>query len=147
MIEKFYAAHIKNRLDASAINVRQAKPAPRRQLSEVFCFCRLVDPSGPRSARGLATGRQGLQHPVELPAIERPPRGSRTQGRRGGGAMSPAATRGYDVGFKSWMTYEPLVLASSEHEAIAKGKAIYGLAGLGDFSFSDCGEGLARLGS
>ncbi|AND92191.1 hypothetical protein AAV28_33710 [Bradyrhizobium diazoefficiens USDA 110] len=58
-----------------------------------------------------------------------------------------AATRGYDVGFKSWMTYETLVLASSEHEAIAKGKAIYGLAGLGDFSFSDCGEGLARLGS
>ncbi|MCP2056801.1 hypothetical protein [Bradyrhizobium diazoefficiens] len=45
------------------------------------------------------------------------------------------------------MTYETLVLASSEHEAIAKGKAIYGLAGLGDFSFSDCGEGLARLGS
>ncbi|MCD9291573.1 hypothetical protein ACVIW2_007204 [Bradyrhizobium huanghuaihaiense] len=36
MIEKFYAAHIKNRLDASAINVRQAKPAPRRQLSEVY---------------------------------------------------------------------------------------------------------------
>ncbi|MEY9417470.1 hypothetical protein ABIF69_003912 [Bradyrhizobium japonicum] len=40
-----------------------------------------------------------------------------------------------------------LVLASSEHEAIAKGNAIHGLAGLGNFSFSDCGERLARLGS
>ncbi|WP_247517293.1 site-specific integrase [Bradyrhizobium sp. 190] len=36
MIEKFYAAHIKNRLDASAINVRRAKPTPRKQLSEVY---------------------------------------------------------------------------------------------------------------
>ena len=30
MIEKFYAAHIKNTLDASAINVRRAKPEPRK---------------------------------------------------------------------------------------------------------------------
>lgn len=29
MIEKFYAAHIKNTLDASAINVRK-KPKPRK---------------------------------------------------------------------------------------------------------------------
>jgi integrase len=29
MIERFYAAHIKNTLDAAAINVRRAKPAPR----------------------------------------------------------------------------------------------------------------------
>jgi len=36
MIEKFYAAHIKNRLDASQINVRRPKPAPRKQLSEVY---------------------------------------------------------------------------------------------------------------
>jgi hypothetical protein len=36
MIEKFYAAHIKNRLDASAINVRRPKPTTRKQLSEVY---------------------------------------------------------------------------------------------------------------
>jgi len=30
MIEKFYAAHIKNTLDASAINVRRSKPSPRK---------------------------------------------------------------------------------------------------------------------
>jgi hypothetical protein len=30
MIEKFYAAHIKNTLDAAAINVRRPKP-PRRK--------------------------------------------------------------------------------------------------------------------
>jgi integrase len=30
MIEKFYAAHIKNMLDAAAINVRRPKPAPRK---------------------------------------------------------------------------------------------------------------------
>jgi hypothetical protein len=29
MIEKFYAAHIKNRLDAAAINVRKPKPAKK----------------------------------------------------------------------------------------------------------------------
>jgi hypothetical protein len=29
MIEKFYAAHIKNTLDASAINVRKPKPKPK----------------------------------------------------------------------------------------------------------------------
>jgi hypothetical protein len=28
MIEKFYAAHIKNRLDAAAINVVRPKPKP-----------------------------------------------------------------------------------------------------------------------
>jgi integrase len=36
MIEKFYAAHIKNRLDASAINVRRPKPTPRKPLSEIY---------------------------------------------------------------------------------------------------------------
>jgi len=30
MIEKFYAAHIKNTLDAAAINVRRPKPASRK---------------------------------------------------------------------------------------------------------------------
>jgi integrase len=30
MIEKFYASHIKNMLDASAINVRRPKPAKKR---------------------------------------------------------------------------------------------------------------------
>jgi len=30
MIERFYAAHIKNTLDASAINVRRTKPEPRK---------------------------------------------------------------------------------------------------------------------
>lgn len=30
MIEKYYASHIKNVLDASAINVRKPKPARRR---------------------------------------------------------------------------------------------------------------------
>ncbi len=30
MIEKFYAAHLKNTIDAAAINVRRARPAPRR---------------------------------------------------------------------------------------------------------------------
>jgi integrase len=36
MIEKFYAAHIKNRLDASAINVRRPKVTSRKQMSEVY---------------------------------------------------------------------------------------------------------------
>ena len=36
MIEKFYAAHIKNRLDTAAINVLRAKPKARRPLSEVY---------------------------------------------------------------------------------------------------------------
>jgi integrase len=36
MIEKFYAAHIKNRLDASAINVRRPKSTPRKRISEVY---------------------------------------------------------------------------------------------------------------
>ena len=31
MIEKFYAAHIKNPLDAAAINVRRPKPVPARK--------------------------------------------------------------------------------------------------------------------
>lgn len=35
MIEKFYAAHIKNTLDASAINVRRPKPAIHRQLRQI----------------------------------------------------------------------------------------------------------------
>jgi len=30
MIEKFYAAHIKNTLDAASINIRRPKPAPRK---------------------------------------------------------------------------------------------------------------------
>jgi hypothetical protein len=48
MIEKFYAAHIKNRLDASAINVRRPKPSPRKQLSEVsrVLLTRLLPQSG-----------------------------------------------------------------------------------------------------
>ena len=33
MIEKFYAAHIKNRLDTAAINVRRAKPAVRKKVA------------------------------------------------------------------------------------------------------------------
>jgi hypothetical protein len=33
MIEKFYAAHIKNTLDAAAINVLRPKPAPRKGKS------------------------------------------------------------------------------------------------------------------
>ena len=33
MIEKFYAAHIKNTLDAAAINVRRPKPAPAKKPS------------------------------------------------------------------------------------------------------------------
>jgi integrase len=33
MIEKFYAAHIKNTLDAASINVRRAKPAVRKEQS------------------------------------------------------------------------------------------------------------------
>jgi integrase len=35
MIEKFYAVHIKNRFDASAINVRRLKVTTRKQVSEV----------------------------------------------------------------------------------------------------------------
>jgi hypothetical protein len=31
MIEKFYAAHIKSRLDTAAINVRLAKPVVRKK--------------------------------------------------------------------------------------------------------------------
>jgi integrase len=34
MIEKFYAAHIKNTLDASAINVRRTKPEPRKSKNQ-----------------------------------------------------------------------------------------------------------------
>ena len=30
MIEKYYASHIKSRLDAAAINVRKPKPAKRK---------------------------------------------------------------------------------------------------------------------
>jgi integrase len=33
MIEKFYAAHIKNTLDTAAINVRRPKPAPAKKPS------------------------------------------------------------------------------------------------------------------
>jgi hypothetical protein len=36
MIEKFYAAHIKNRLDASAVNVRRPKVTTRKQVSEIY---------------------------------------------------------------------------------------------------------------
>jgi integrase len=36
MIEKFYAAHIKNRLDTAAINVLRAKPKARKPLSEIY---------------------------------------------------------------------------------------------------------------
>ncbi|MFQ3454130.1 hypothetical protein PMN64_12545 [Bradyrhizobium sp. UFLA01-814] len=54
--------------------------------------------------------------------------------------MSPAATRRYAVGFRSWTLYQTVVLASSEHEAIAKGKALYDLNGLAEFSVSDSGE-------
>lgn len=35
MIETYYASHIKNRLDASAINVRKAKPAAKRKAGTV----------------------------------------------------------------------------------------------------------------
>ncbi len=40
MIEKFYAAHIKNALDAAAINVRRPKPArrhaqPKRRSNDI----------------------------------------------------------------------------------------------------------------
>jgi len=31
MIEKYYATHIKNTLDAAAINVRRAKPKPSKR--------------------------------------------------------------------------------------------------------------------
>ena len=34
MIEKFYASHIKNTLDASAINVRKAKPIKQDKASK-----------------------------------------------------------------------------------------------------------------
>ena len=54
--------------------------------------------------------------------------------------MSPAATRRYVVSFESWTTYETIVLAKDEREAIAKGKALYDLNGLADFSVSDSGE-------
>jgi len=54
--------------------------------------------------------------------------------------MSPAATRRYVVGFSSWTVYEAIVLASSQREAIAKGKALYDLNGLAEFSVSDSGE-------
>lgn len=36
MIEKFYAAHIKNRLNTAAINVLRAKPKARKHLSEIY---------------------------------------------------------------------------------------------------------------
>ena len=54
--------------------------------------------------------------------------------------MSPAATRRYLVGFQSWTMYETIVLARNEREAIAKGKALYDLNSLADFSVSDSGE-------
>jgi hypothetical protein len=54
--------------------------------------------------------------------------------------MSPAAKRRYVVGFESWTLYEAIVFAGSEREAIAKGKALYDLNSLADFSVSDSGE-------
>ncbi|WP_050385847.1 hypothetical protein [Bradyrhizobium pachyrhizi] len=54
--------------------------------------------------------------------------------------MSPAATRRYAVGFKSWTVYEVVVFATSMREAIAKGKALYDLNGLADFSVRDASE-------
>jgi hypothetical protein len=54
--------------------------------------------------------------------------------------MSPAASRPYAVGFKSWTVYEAVVLAANESEAIAKGKALYDLDGLGGFTVNDGGE-------
>jgi hypothetical protein len=32
MIETYYASHLKNTLDAAAINVRKSRPAPRARL-------------------------------------------------------------------------------------------------------------------
>ena len=54
--------------------------------------------------------------------------------------MSPAAPRRYIVGFASWTMYEVIVIANNKREAIAKGKALYDLNGLGEFSVSDFGE-------
>jgi hypothetical protein len=54
--------------------------------------------------------------------------------------MSPAATRRYAVGFESSTAYEAIVLANSKHEAIAKGKALYDLNGLAEFSVSNSNE-------
>jgi len=34
MIEKYYASHLKNTLDAAAINVRKTKSTPRSSLRE-----------------------------------------------------------------------------------------------------------------
>lgn len=55
--------------------------------------------------------------------------------------MSPASSRRYIVGFESWTVYQTVVLAKSKDEAIAKGKALYDLNGLGEFSVSDGAEG------
>lgn len=54
--------------------------------------------------------------------------------------MSPVATRRYAVGFKSWTVYQAIVLAHSEDEALAKGKALYDLDGLGDFTANEGGS-------
>lgn len=54
--------------------------------------------------------------------------------------MSPAARRRFAVGFESWAAYEAIVLANSEHEAIAKGKALYDLNGLAEFIVSNSTE-------
>jgi hypothetical protein len=54
--------------------------------------------------------------------------------------MSPAATRRYTVWFTDWTVYETTVLASDRYEAIAKGKALYDLNGLGEYSPGDSGQ-------
>lgn len=55
--------------------------------------------------------------------------------------MSPAfgRQRRYVVGFMSWDMYEVVVLATSEEEARAKGRALYEANGLAEFTFGASG--------
>lgn len=62
MIEKFYAAHLKTTLDASAINVRRARPNPHRETQSTEDIAERLSkpPSGrkPRQEQGQGEGQQ-----------------------------------------------------------------------------------------
>ena len=55
MIEKFYAAHIKNALDASAITVLKAKPIKRRVTRRMASSERQKTQKGSRRSSSLTS--------------------------------------------------------------------------------------------
>ncbi len=57
MIEKFYASHIKDMIDASAINVMKPKPKPKKEATAKRTNVRA--PQQPADAKGARTSRKG----------------------------------------------------------------------------------------